>query len=251
MGQQVSRVVGTFVKRPMQRFNVDHRAAKVIAKIEDPRAPAMRAPMYQSDKELLEAVRASNPTLAEAMQKKDSDFDDRLKDVYVTSTDPPEDSSQQQRSRDRRPLPMDCSQHSYDFIPGSLRKVAGQRAPLGRVSLDEAVDLLTRHAERPDFHTASTLSDQFKVDTELTAAVLKYVRIYKMMKPELRLVESRDPLAVGKDWVEDAKLLMQPGPGVNHIQAQNEEMKRLLQLQEKRAKEQKLLEGESPQARIR
>ncbi len=35
------------------RYNVEHRAAKVISKIEDPSAPAMRAPMYKSDKELL------------------------------------------------------------------------------------------------------------------------------------------------------------------------------------------------------
>ncbi len=35
------------------RYNVEHRAAKVISKIEDPAAPAMRAPMYKSDKELL------------------------------------------------------------------------------------------------------------------------------------------------------------------------------------------------------
>ncbi len=32
---------------------MEHRAAKVISKIEDPSAPAMRAPMYKSDKELL------------------------------------------------------------------------------------------------------------------------------------------------------------------------------------------------------
>ena len=35
------------------RYNVEHRAAKVISKIEDPTAPAMRAPMYKSDRDLL------------------------------------------------------------------------------------------------------------------------------------------------------------------------------------------------------
>ena len=35
------------------RYNVEHRAAKEISRIEDPAGPAMRAPMFQSDKELL------------------------------------------------------------------------------------------------------------------------------------------------------------------------------------------------------
>ena len=35
------------------RYNVEHRAAKEISRIEDPAGPALRAPMFQSDKELL------------------------------------------------------------------------------------------------------------------------------------------------------------------------------------------------------
>ena len=35
------------------RYNVEHRAAKEISRIEDPAGPALRAPMFHSDKELL------------------------------------------------------------------------------------------------------------------------------------------------------------------------------------------------------
>ena len=49
MGNAVSRVYGTIVKRPLQRYNVDNRAEKVITKIEDPTAPAERAPWFDAD----------------------------------------------------------------------------------------------------------------------------------------------------------------------------------------------------------
>lgn len=233
---------------------MEHRAAKVIAKIEDPAAPAMRAPMYKSDKELLDAIRESNPHLLEETTKKDIDFNSRLKDVYVTSRDPTAaaaaPSSQETSSgTSHRPLPVDRTPYSYDFIPGTMRTDPNKKPPVGRLTLTEAVNMLTSHAERPDRNTASVLSDQYRLNAELTEATLKHFRIYKMIVPEPKIRETRDPLAIGKDWVEDAKLMMEPGPGLDYTKAILEEKNRLEKLQEKRAKEQKLLEDSRPRTR--
>ena len=70
MGNQVSRVYGFLVKRPLQRYNVDNRAEKMINKFEDPVAKPHRAPMYKSDAELLEEVRRENPQLLDTAMKK-------------------------------------------------------------------------------------------------------------------------------------------------------------------------------------
>jgi hypothetical protein len=43
-----------------------------------------------------------------------------------------------------------------------MREDGLKKTPLGRLSLSEAVDLLTRHAERPDVNTAGSLSEQFR-----------------------------------------------------------------------------------------
>lgn len=249
MGQQVSRVLGAVIKRPLQRYNVEHRAAKVISKIEDPTAPAMRAPMYKSDRDLLEAIRESNPHLLDAAKNKDMEFTTRLKDVYVTSTDPAVQEQSAHGQDSSRPLPADRTQHSYDFIPGSKRGEPNKKPPLGRLSLSDAVDLLTSHAERPAQRTATALAEQYRLNAELTEATLKHFRIFKMMEPEKRIIETRDPLVAGKDWVEDVKLLAQPGSGLDFAKAQTEEMARLLKLEEKRSKEQKLLEDSRPRTR--
>ncbi len=41
-------------------------------------------------------------------------------------------------------------------------KGGGVGAPPGRVTLSDAIELITRHAERPDVNTAPVLSDQFR-----------------------------------------------------------------------------------------
>ena len=121
-----------------------------MKKIEDPTAPAMRAPMYQvrfsvftktsylcgrriqcrflmillqqSDAELLEAMRKTNPGMAESAVKKDSELYSRLKDVYVESTDPDSmGNADMRREKPDKPFPKDTSQYSYDFVPAQIR----------------------------------------------------------------------------------------------------------------------------------
>ena len=151
MGNSASRVWGAVVRRPLQRYNVDHRAEKVVNKIQDPKAAAMRAPMYQSDAELLEEIRKTNPGMAEDAVRKDGPLHDRLKAVYVESTDPAEVPEQGKREQPGRPFPRDTAQYSYDFVPAQLRMDTGDRAarqlPRGKVSLEQAVDILTRYKE--------------------------------------------------------------------------------------------------------
>ncbi len=54
---------------------MEHRAAKVISKIEDPSAPAMRAPMYKSDKELLgEFFNLRSASVSKVLNPRDPSF---------------------------------------------------------------------------------------------------------------------------------------------------------------------------------
>ena len=109
MGAQVSRVYGFMVRRPMQRYNVEHRAEKMVNKFEDPAAKPHRAPMYKSDAEVLEAVRRDNPDVLHSVAAKDDPLHDRLKSVYVSSADPEPQPRDDDSSN--RPLPRDVKQH--------------------------------------------------------------------------------------------------------------------------------------------
>jgi len=241
MGQAASRVYGALVKRPLQRYNVDHRAAKVIAKIEDPKAPAIRSPMYQSDREVLERIRETNPTLADSALRKDSEFDTRLRDVFVTSRDPAsaEHAKKEVPENPTRPLPLDRTQYSEDFIPALLRVDSRRPIPRGKVTLEQVVSFLTEHAGKPELYTAQAISDSFRLNPVATANTLKYVKVFKAHLPEPKVKKEFDPLQAGKDWVDDVK---QGEQSAFQYSKQREERLKLLKAQEaNRQKQQELL----------
>ena len=77
----------------------------------------------QSDAELLEELRKTNPGMAENAVKKDADLYSRLKDVYVESTDPDQANvGDLRREQPGKPFPKDTSQYSYDFVPAQIRQ---------------------------------------------------------------------------------------------------------------------------------
>ena len=78
--------------------------------------------LQQSDAELLEAMRKTNPGMAESAVKKDSELYSRLKDVYVESTDPDSMGNvDMRREKPDKPFAKDTSQYSYDFVPAQIR----------------------------------------------------------------------------------------------------------------------------------
>jgi len=229
MGQKLSRVYGSLVKRPLQRYNVEHRAEKVLSKIENPEAPPQRAPMYQSDKDLLDNIRNSNPALAEATHKKDGELFTRLRDVYVTSTEREEALP----PNPERPLPLDRAAYSEDFVPGLNRQDKSRAIPRGKVTLDQAVQFISDHNLKPAVHTAETISDSFRINPAITANTLKYFKIFKAMTPEKKNYVEFDPLTAGKDWVEDTK------EHVDYFKLKRERDAKIKMLKEKEAAKKK------------
>jgi NADH dehydrogenase [ubiquinone] 1 alpha subcomplex assembly factor 4 len=245
MGQKVSRVYGTIIKRPMQRYNVEHRAHKVLDKIENPAAPAMRAPMYQSDKQILDQVRQENPELGAEMKRKDETLHAHLKDVYVTSKDPPGMAPAEQSTRQvhlDRPLPLDRTVNSEVFIPGLLR-VDKRKAPRGKITLEQAMTLLTDHASKPEVHTVQSLATTYRLNPETLEDVVKHFKLFKVHIPTEKEEEEYDPLKAGKTWVSDVKEELQDSYDMHQERMQH--LKRLKQKDKERKERDKLQQLES------
>jgi hypothetical protein len=209
MGNAASRVYGTLVRRPLQRFNVDHRAEKEINKFQDQNSAPVRAPMYQSDADLLAEIRNTNPEMAESAVRKDGELHTRLKSVYVESSDPELEPTKP--NRPARPLPRDTSQYSYDFVPAQFRLDTKDRlnrvVPRGKVSLEQAVDFLTRYKKTEGTFDHIAIADQYRLSPETTKQAVRYFTVFKMMETNTRESETTppDPLMVGEGWVEKVK----------------------------------------------
>jgi len=244
MGQQVSRVYGSLVKRPIQRYNVEHRAQKVISKIENPKEPAMRAPMYQTDRQILDQIRKSNPELGTEMKSKNDVLHTHLRDVYVTSKDPagidPPEESKRQIHPDR-PLPLNRDSNPEAFIPGMLRIDNRKKAPRGKVTLEQAMTLLTDHAMKPEVNTAQSLADTYRLNPETLENTLKYFKLFKVHVPEEKEKPNFDPLSAGKDWVVDSKEELKDSYDL--MQERKQHKQRLKTIDEERKKRQLTLES--------
>jgi len=208
MGNQASSVWGSLVRRPLQRYNVDHRAEKVMQKIKDPAAAPMRAPMYKSDADLLEHVRKTYPEIAKNSERQEPELYERLKAVYVESTDPAEEA---QQPSSRRPLPRDIGQYSYDFVPAQLRLDTkdrlGRALPRGKVTMEQAVNFLTRYKETSGGFDHKAIAEEYRLNPETTKQATSYFHIFSMMETNTRKSEMTkpDPLIAGADWVKKVK----------------------------------------------
>lgn len=248
MGQQVSRVYGTLIKRPAQRYNVENRAHKVISKIEDPSSPAMRAPMFQTDRDILENVRRTNPDLGIEMKRKDQTLHSHLKEVYVTSQDPksmePTDEhthTDKKKIHPDRPLPLDRSAGKSEvFIPG-LHRIDKRKSIRGKVTIEEAMTLLTDHATKPEVHTVEALSNAYRLNPEILEEVVKHFKLFKVHIPEDKEVKEFDALKAGKDWVIDTKEEIQDS--YDFMKEREQIHKRLVNKDAERKKLQQLAAG--------
>ena len=196
MGNAVSRVYGSLVKRPLQRYNVDTRAEKVITKTEDPAAPAKRAPMFDAD------VLAREEALrnSDGIHKVEKELLDRLKVVYVDSKDP--HPNPKTEANPARPLPQDVVQHYPEFVPAQLRvERLGQarNIPPGKVTLDQSVNILTKFKESKGNFGAADISQEYKLNKEVAGNIVRYFEIFNMMETTTRESETDrpDPLYAG------------------------------------------------------
>jgi len=250
MGQKVSRVWGFLVTRPLQRYNVEHRAEKVITKIEDPKGIPVRAPFFNADAQFLENMRATQPKVAEAAHKKDFDHHSRLRDVFVTSKDPafvedyiePVEEFVEIKENPNRPFPLDRKQHFADFLPASMR--LDEKLPSrGKLTLNMAVDILGKRKAQGRTFSSKVISEEYKLNPDVASNLVQYYSVYSMAEPVAsKFQEPHDPLEAGKDWVE-ARVSDVNAPISEVLATKDQETKRQLtegEINELRAHEEKL-----------
>jgi len=244
MGQKVSRVYGSLVKRPLQRYNVEHRAEKVLTRIEDPTASPIRSPMFETDRQLLDELRKTNPELLKSTVSKDEGLTSRLRDVYVTSEDPtvrpPSDNPPPRGQDPNRPLPLDRTRYPEKLDTETILVTKPNAVPRGKVTLEDAVSFISEHAMKPETVTASTISDKYRLNPDATAQALKYFGLFKSyVPPEKEYKKPYDALEAGKDWVDLQKEKM-----TSTLEVKETEMKRkqLLKERDEKRRKQKLLE---------
>ncbi|XP_050356231.1 protein NDUFAF4 homolog [Nymphalis io] len=174
MGALVSKAL-----RPIKTFNIENRAHKVISK-EKPEI----APRYPSMIEELKRAQEIDPQLDSKLDKKNSELDERLREVYVTSHGKPEDdvTKEKQQKSLERPLPQNRGAVP-DFDFGLMEP---EKIPYGKTTLRHAIDYISSHQINPEEVTAAKIAYEYKLKEEDVENILKYFRTFDVYLPETK-----------------------------------------------------------------
>ncbi|XP_060609049.2 NADH dehydrogenase [ubiquinone] 1 alpha subcomplex assembly factor 4 [Anolis sagrei] len=151
MGARVSRVLG--------QFNLESRAHREIGKAKP--APAPRHPLPAAAAK----QQPSSIEFQEEVTKKDQHLHTLLKDVYVDSRDPPKQVNKGGRLKpeERRVTNI-----------GNLSQLDVQTVPKGKISVVEALTLLTNHHRSPQTWTAEKISMEYCLELKDVTALLTF-----------------------------------------------------------------------------
>ncbi|CAG2103070.1 unnamed protein product [Medioppia subpectinata] len=197
LGSAFKRVYGFYVKRPLQRFNVDNRAEKAIDK---QKAIPRMAPRHERTDQLFKQITQNNPQFRQELNEKREDLLKRLQTVKVVSeervwTEEEVKEMEEIKERVRSRLPhshegTDIPMHAY---------VEPHHVPIGRISLIRALDFIGKHAQSPDHFDAHTIAAQHRLDEEEVKNVLKYFKpFYKDVMTD-PVADTEEVLGVSKE----------------------------------------------------
>lgn len=132
--------------------------------------------------------------MVEETSRKDDDLDDRLKQVFVTSS---HEIDQKRFVNPNRPLPT-STEHVKFFELGFKETDVGLIPP-GKLSLRQAVKFIEDHRMQPEEWTKEKIASEYKLKLDDVQNILQYFRLFAVRIPEKGKEKKRLLSVMGKD----------------------------------------------------
>ncbi|KAE8740882.1 hypothetical protein FOCC_FOCC013595 [Frankliniella occidentalis] len=163
----VAGSIGRFALKKARRFNIESRTDKFLESNVKVVAPKPLATQKE-----IEILNAENPDLKSELSKPNPQLINRLKDVYVSSTDPlPLESNI--KSNPDRPLPV-----ARKYEPEDYGYVEPDSIPPGQLTLRQAVRLLSLYQSDKETNSIEKLALQFNLKAEVVGHIVEHFGLY-------------------------------------------------------------------------
>lgn len=169
--------------RPVRMFNIMNRAERVIS-----REKPTPAPQYAAAEKQRRLTDKVNPRFLEEHYQKNAQLDRRLKDVFVTSTDPQEIK---ESTGESKPLPQERRSREDEFLYEPYESTAV--IPIGKCSLRQALTFLLQHKRDPVMYNSENIASEYKMDKKVVDDILKYFKVYVVVSPNSPQLTEQDP----------------------------------------------------------
>ncbi|CRK86927.1 CLUMA_CG000748, isoform A [Clunio marinus] len=165
MGKVLSIAVGK-----AKRFNVENRAQRVISQ-EKPTP----APKYDANVKDLQRILEQHPEIVDEVNRKSAELDDRLKKVFVTSS---EYVDQRRIINPEKPLPVN-RKYVEDFEFG-FKEPEPEKVALGKCTLRQAIQFLSDHQLDGGKWTAEKIAQEFKLKQDNVQNILDHFHMFNI-----------------------------------------------------------------------
>ncbi|XP_076317040.1 NADH dehydrogenase [ubiquinone] 1 alpha subcomplex assembly factor 4 [Tachypleus tridentatus] len=170
----MGKLYSVFIRRPLQNFNVENRASKVLSD-----KKIRKVPRHPSSIPYVSTL-SSDPKAKEysAIQ---NDLLEHLKSIKVVSKDP-EGKVQEnvQEVEEIRPLPQDRKpqdQPEYGFIePATI--------PPGKIKIRQALEFITNHHSDPQQWTVDIIAKEHNMNKVDVEHIVKYFKTFYLYIPQ-------------------------------------------------------------------
>ncbi|XP_067386128.1 NADH dehydrogenase [ubiquinone] 1 alpha subcomplex assembly factor 4 [Emydura macquarii macquarii] len=152
--------MGGRVTRVFRNFNLENRASREVGKEKPtaaPRHPTARPGLLPNDPEIQEEIR-----------RKDNKLLGLLKEIYVDSRDAPVQVKVEDGS-----IPSKQKEHRLTKL-GHLNDLDIQSIPKGKISVVEALTLLSNHKVSPHIWTAEKIATEYSLDLKEVTSLLEF-----------------------------------------------------------------------------
>jgi hypothetical protein len=175
----VRRVLRFSLVRPVQRYNVEERAFKVLDKAETTGKVPRTAPGFPATEKFIKQLQQERPEISEEIATNPAEHLEHLKSVKVTS----EGAGESSKERQKDGLPHDRWAHP---IPEYGHKETERVMP-GRISIRQTIEMIdTRHKDKNTW-TFDKLADKYEMDEKHVEMVLEHFKafqLYEKPKPD-------------------------------------------------------------------
>ncbi|CAI9741748.1 protein NDUFAF4 homolog [Octopus vulgaris] len=159
---------GSAVLRPLKNFNIEARAHRELErqKIKSVSAPRYKQPEVTQGQEERESDPVTN--------SKDELLHERLKVVRVESVGPANKPFKNPKLPDR----------STSLPEPEYGVVEPANVPPGRVTISQALNLISQHQTDPKLYSASHIAREYKLELHNAQQILKYFQVFHMHIPK-------------------------------------------------------------------
>lgn len=166
--------VRSILTKPLRTFNIDKRAERIIS-----RDKPIPAPSFSSVKKQLQVAQEVSPDFLEKQAQKNVVLDERLKHVYVSSTD-----QMLKEQTSNKALPVNRSPHApFEYGVHEPKEV-----PHGKCTLRQALAFITQHKTNPTECTPESIAQEYHLNKQIVENILKYFGILNRIEPkEIRI----------------------------------------------------------------